>query len=72
MLINSLTKMERIVDSHPELSWDGWDVIRHKKNPSAQFDSSGSFYKGSWHKKFVFPLTESGWSIPENIGRLDV
>jgi hypothetical protein len=69
MLIDSLNKMERIVDSHPELSWDGWDVIRHKKNPSAQFDSTGCFYKGSWHNKFVFALTENGWSIPENIGK---
>ena len=72
MLIDNLSKMERIVNSHPELSWDGWSVIRHKRNPSAQFDPSGAFYKGSWHKKFVFPLTETGWSIPDNIGRKNV
>lgn len=72
MLIDNLSKMERIVDSHPELSWDGWSVVRYKRNPSAQFDPSGAFYKGSWHKKFVFPLTETGWSIPDNIGKKDV
>lgn len=72
MLINSLTKMERIVQSHPELSWDGWNVVRHKRNPSAQFETNGAFHNGSWHKRFVFPLTENGWSIPDNIGRKDV
>jgi len=72
MLIDNLSKMERIVDSHPELSWDGWSVVRYKRNPSAQFDPSGAFHKGSWHKKFVFPLTETGWSIPDNIGKKDV
>ena len=72
MLINSLNKMDKLVESHPELSWDGWDVVRHKKSPDSQFDKSGEFYKGSWHKKFVFPVTQDGWSLPESIGRRDV
>lgn len=72
MLVSSLNKMERIVGSHPELSWEGWDVVRHKKNPSSQFESSGEFYKGAWHKKIIFPLTKDGWSVPDSIGRSDV
>lgn len=72
MLINSLNKMEKLVESHPELSWDGWDVVRYKKNPDSQFDKSGEFYKGFWHKRFVFPLTSDGWSLPESISRRDV
>lgn len=64
--------MERIVESDPELSWDGWDVVRYKKNPSSQFDKSGILHNGSWHRKFVFPLKDGGWSIPESIGVRDV
>ncbi len=64
--------MERIVSSHPELSWEGWDVVRHKKNTLSQFESNGAFYKGTWHKKFIFPLTKDGWSLPDSIAGQDV
>lgn len=72
MFVSSLHKMEKIVDFNPELSWEGWDVVRYKKNASSQFEPTGSFYKGSWHKKFVFPLNKGGWSIPDRIGSIDV
>ena len=68
MLVDSLSKMEQIVSSNPELKWEGWDVVRYKKNPSAQFEANGSFQNGVWCKRFVFPITERGWSIPNNIG----
>lgn len=69
MLITSLTKMEEIVDSHPELNWEGWDVVRYKKNDAAQFHTNGAYKDGAWYTKYVFPITEQGWSIPERIAR---
>ena len=72
MFITSLSEMEQIVSSRSDLVWDGWNVVRYKKNPNAQFDSTGAFYKGAWHKKYVFPITEHGWSIPNSIGIRDV
>lgn len=69
MLISDLSKMEEIVASHPELSWDGWNVVRHKKNSNAQFDIDGIYKNGAWYKQYVFPITEHGWSIPERIAR---
>lgn len=67
MFITSLSEMERIVDSREDLAWDGWDVIRYKKNDRAQYHSNGIFQNGSWYDKIVFPLNENGWSIPERL-----
>ena len=67
MFITSLSQMEQLVDSRPDLEWDGWDVVRYKKNNNAQFHKNGVFRKGSWYDKSVFPLNNSGWSIPNRM-----
>lgn len=67
MFITSLSEMEQIVDSRPDFDWDGWNVVRYKKNDKAQYDSNGVFRKGSWYNKIVFPLNENGWSIPDRL-----
>lgn len=72
MFITSLSKMEEIVASRDDLSWDGWDVVRYKKNNEAQFDVNGVFRNGAWYKRFVFPITQHGWSIPNSIGNDNV
>lgn len=64
MLVTSLTEMEQIVAYRPDLEWDGWNVIQYKKNSSAQFDKRGAFKNGAWYKKTVYPLNESGWTVP--------
>jgi hypothetical protein len=64
--------MEIIVDSRSDLEWDGWDVVRYKKNDNAQFDSNGVFKNGSWYNKIVFPLKDNGWSIPNKLGSVYV
>ena len=67
MFITSLSEMERLVDSRSDLHWDGWDVVRYKKNVNAQFDKNGVFRNGQWYNKIVFPLTSGGWSMPERL-----
>lgn len=69
MLITSLSKMEEIVSGHPDLDWDGWNVIRYKKNDAAEFSVNGSCRNGNWYNKYIYPITEDGWSIPEKFAR---
>jgi hypothetical protein len=69
MLVTSLSKMEEIVAGHPDLSWNGWDVVRRKQNSNAQFDPKGICVNGVWYKQYVYPITESGWSLPESLVR---
>lgn len=67
MLVNSLNKMEQIVNGHPELSWNGWDVIRYRQNNNAQYDPKGVYRDGKWYKQYVYPITEDGWYLPESL-----
>lgn len=72
MFITSLSEMEILVDSRSDLQWEGWNVVRYKKNADAQFDRNGVFCNGQWYNKFTFPITEHGWSIPDRIGARNV
>jgi hypothetical protein len=60
--------MEKIVSSRKDLSWDGWNVVRHSSGHNAQYSPNGVYLNGEWMKKKVFPVTESGWHLPNNIG----
>lgn len=70
MFITSLSEMEQIVDYRSDLEWDGWDVVRYKKNDKAQYESNGIFKNGEWYTKTIFPLNENGWSIPDKLGSI--
>jgi hypothetical protein len=72
MLVTNLEQMENIVNSRKDLEWDGWNVIKYKNSPSAQFNKSGAFRKGEWYAKSIFPLTEKGWSIPNSLAGANV
>lgn len=71
MFITSLSEAERLVDSRSDLEWEGWDLVRYKKNARAQFDRNGVYRNGSWYIKTVFPLNKDGWSIPERFRSSD-
>lgn len=71
MFITSLSEAERLVDSRSDLEWEGWDLVRYKKNARAQFDRNGVYRNGSWYIKTVFPLNRDGWSIPERFRSSD-
>ena len=72
MFITSLSEMEQIVASRSDLDWEGWDVVRYKKADNAQFDPAGVFRNGQWYKRYTFPITEGGWSLPNSIGNPNV
>lgn len=68
MLVANLEDMEKIVDSQNNLFWDGWNVVKYRNDPASQFKKSGVFRNGNWYSKSIFPLTETGWSIPNSLG----
>jgi hypothetical protein len=72
MLVTNLEDMEKIVSLQKDLYWDGWNVVKYKNNPAAQFNKSGAYRNGRWYSKSTFPLTEKGWSIPNSLGGRDV
>jgi hypothetical protein len=71
MLVVDLEHMEKIVMSRDDLEWDGWDVVKYTKNLNAHMSPDGVYKNGQWFKRKVFPVTNSGWSIPNSIGLAD-
>jgi len=69
MLVTDLNAMEDIVSSRKDLEWNGWDVVKYSNHSNAMFHKNGAYKNGKWVKKNIFPLTENGWHIPNNIGR---
>lgn len=68
MLINSLEKMEEIVEKNDSLSWSGWDVIHLTKSPTAWMKPDGVFRNG-WFIQKRFALSENGWELPNKFVR---
>ena len=66
MLISTLEKMESVVNSNPNLSWDGWNVIHFKQANDAVYKTNGAFVNGSWHIKTVYSPDRNGWNIKNN------
>jgi hypothetical protein len=64
MVIASLSKMEKVVESNPELMWDGWTVIHSYQSEKARTSKFGALVKGKWHMQRRFEPTEKGWDIP--------
>ena len=71
MLVTNLDEMERIVAHRPDLSWEGWDVVKYVSKDNAIYSKDGAFKDGKWLIKKVFSLTEQGWHLPNHIGRED-
>jgi hypothetical protein len=69
MMINSLEKMESIVDNNDSLRWDGWDVLTTKKSPTAWMKPEGIYKNGSWYLQQRFIVSEKGWEIPDKFVR---
>lgn len=69
MLICDIKELERIVEAHPDLHWDGWNVIRVTQQDDAQYSNKGIFNRGTgkWYVKEVYPLDGIGWDIPSEV-----
>lgn len=69
MLINSLEKMEEIVQNNRSLRWDGWTVTNSYPSPTAWMQPEGVFIKGKWFIQKRYEPTASGWEIPNKFVR---
>lgn len=67
MIIDSLEEMNNIVSDHPNLSWDGWDVIWHKENPAGFLRTDGAIKNGKWYVTTRISPDRKGWDIPTQI-----
>lgn len=69
MIINSLEQMETIVENNKFLTWDGWDVIDSKLDPTGWMNKNGAFIKGKWYIQKRYSISERGWDIPNKLAR---
>ena len=66
MLISNLEKMESVINTNPNLSWDGWNVVHTKQSNDAIYKTNGAFINGSWYIKTVYSPGRDGWNIKNN------
>lgn len=69
MIINSLETMETIVENNKSLSWDGWDVLESKIDPTGWMKKDGAFVNGKWNIQKRYSLTEEGWAVPNKLAK---
>lgn len=69
MKISDLNEMESIVESHPLLKWDGWNVVCLEQDDMAYMNKDAVFEDDKWHKKTVYKFENDHWYIPKNVLR---
>lgn len=62
--INSLEKMEQIVENNKALSWDGWTVIENSYKENGLMSNSGAYINGRWVVQKRYEPSSIGWEIP--------
>lgn len=67
MLINSLEKMEAIVENNKFLSWDGWTVLENRTKENGIMSNEGRYVNGRWIVQKRYELTADGWEIPNKL-----
>jgi hypothetical protein len=68
MLINSLEKMERIVENNKALTWDGWTVVESLRE-NGVVSKDGAYVNGRWIVQKRYEANASGWEIPDKFVR---
>ena len=67
MMVTSLEKMDKIVNSHWFLYWDGWTVIQSFPSEKGRTSKFGAYRNKKWHLQRKFELTDRGWNIPKKL-----
>ena len=68
MLINSLEKMELIVENNKALAWDGWTVVENSFKENGVVSQHGVYINGRWVVQRRYEATANGWEIPDKFG----
>jgi hypothetical protein len=69
MLINSLEKMETIVENNKALSWDGWTVVENNFKENGVVSKDGAYVNNRWIVQKRYEATVDGWEIPDKFMR---
>jgi hypothetical protein len=69
MLINSLDKMERIVENNKVLTWDGWTVVESNFKENGVVSKDGARVNGKWIVQRRYDVGADGWEIPDKFIR---
>lgn len=67
MTIDSLKRMERIVNKSENLQWDGWDVLWYIPYPAGFLKTDGAIKDGKWYRVKRFTPSRDGWHIPRKL-----
>lgn len=55
----------KIVESNPNLSWDGWKIVDFKKDFKAEFSANGVRLNNQWGFFRVYDVDADGWKVPQ-------
>lgn len=62
-----LETAERLVSIHPELSWDGWNIVWVYEDADGFMSQDGVFKNNTWCRKKIFSYEANGWNIPKKV-----
>jgi hypothetical protein len=62
-----LETAERLVNVHPELSWDGWNIVWVYEDADGFMSQDGVFQNNTWCRKRIFSYETNGWNIPKKV-----
>lgn len=68
MIVKDLGLMQKIVDHHKDLDWDGWNVVERKLSPVSELSEDGIRINGKWYSQKVYKININGWDIPDKYG----
>lgn len=55
-----------VVERNRFLSWDGYDIVTHRKSENGYTNKRGVFKDGEWWLQFRYSLRPNGtWEVPE-------
>jgi hypothetical protein len=69
MLIKDIDTMESIVSNHPDLEWEGWDVMWYKPYPAGFLKVDGAMRDGKWTRLRRIAPERQGWKLPTALSR---
>lgn len=67
VIVSDLDVMERLVQSRHNLIWDGWEVLKTRKHPTAFYYKDGRLINGRWFRTERIRLTREGWIVPGDL-----
>lgn len=70
MILQTMAEAEEFVNSHPNFTWDGWNIIYTIEDDYAEYLPSGFYNReeNKWYRKSIYSY-DDGWNIPDSVIR---